>query len=365
MGTLRLLLALWVVAVHGEAVFGYKIEQAWVAVQCFFIISGFYMSLILNEKYTGPGSTRLFLSQRLLRLLPAYWLVLLLTLAASGLAWGWWGHAFPPLQAWLDHGRAMTGETRALLAGANALLLGQNELLYLGFDPAAGTLHWTTNFSLSQPPVWQFLAMPQAWSIELELLFYGLAPLLVRRSLPVVMGMLLMSFAVRLVCYTVFDLTFDPWTYRFFPNELALFLLGALAYNIYRAPWRERAAEGLWIWALFALFLILTVAFPFIPVRGQFKAWPYYALATVTIPFLFAETKNWRWDRWIGELSYPVYLIHFLVIWICQAALPAAWQHNRSLWAMIGSVAAAIVLHLGFIAPLEQWRARRARRSLA
>jgi hypothetical protein len=65
MGTLRLLLALWVVAVHGEAVYGYKIEQAWVAVQCFFIISGFYMSLILNEKYTGPGSTRLFLSQRL------------------------------------------------------------------------------------------------------------------------------------------------------------------------------------------------------------------------------------------------------------------------------------------------------------
>ncbi|MFN0125674.1 MAG: acyltransferase family protein [Verrucomicrobiales bacterium] len=361
---LRLLLALWVVATHGNALFGLSVPHAFVAVQCFFIVSGFYMSLILNEKYVGPGSVPTFFSQRLLRLMPVYWGVLLLTLAASGLAWGWWGHAFPPLQTWHEHGGSLGGGARAFLAATNALLFGQNEVMFLGIDAPSGRLAWTADFEASQPPVWHFLAIPQAWTIELELLFYALAPWLVRRPLPVVLGVMGVSLGVRAACYFVFGLRHDPWTYRFFPNELALFLLGTVAYRIYRSPWRARAAEGLWIWPLFFLFFLLTLAFPFIPVPGQIKAWPYYALATFTIPFLFAESKNWRWDRWIGELSYPIYLIHFLVVWICQAILPASWQSNRSLWAMVGSILASILLSQLALQPFERWRARRARRLL-
>lgn len=37
------------------------------------------MALILNEKYKGPGSYYLFITNRFLRLLPAYWVVLALT----------------------------------------------------------------------------------------------------------------------------------------------------------------------------------------------------------------------------------------------------------------------------------------------
>lgn len=365
MGTLRILLALWVVAVHGRGVFGREIEQAWVAVQCFFIISGFYISLILNEKYTGPGSVRIFFGQRLLRLLPAYWAALLVTLAVSGLAWGWWGWAFPPLQTWHDHHGALGAGGKAFLATTHALLLGQNEVFFLGLDPTGPGLHWTTRFSQSDPPVWHFLAVPQAWSIALELVFYALAPWFVRRPARVLLTMLAVSLGVRAACYFVFGLRFDPWTYRFLPNELGMFLLGALAYKIYRAPWRARAAEGLWIWALFALFFALTVAFPFIPVRGQLKAWPYFALTTLTLPFLFAETQHWRWDRWIGELSYPVYLLHMVVVWICQAALPASWQTNRSLWAMLGSLALSTAVMRLLLEPFESWRAARAQRLLS
>jgi len=365
MGTLRILLALWVVAVHGGGLFGVPTTQAWVAVQCFFIISGFYITLILNEKYVGPGSIRLFLSQRFLRLLPVYWAIFLLTLAASGLAWGWWGHAFPPLQTWIDHGPSLSGSTRAFLGAVNVTLFGQAEVLFLGLDPSApGTLNWTTRFDQSEPLVWNFLALPQAWSIELELLFYVLAPLIVRRSLPVIFAIFCVSFSLRLACYTAFGLRFDPWTYRFFPNELGTFLLGSVSYAIYKAPWRARASEGLWIWALFAVFFLLTLTFPYIPIPGQLKAWPYYGLATLTIPFLFAETKNWHWDRYIGELSYPVYLIHFLIIWILQAVLPISSHHWLGLAAMAGSVAASILLVQSLLTPFERWRAQRARRLL-
>jgi peptidoglycan/LPS O-acetylase OafA/YrhL len=317
------------------------------------------MSLILNEKYTGPGSVRLFFTQRFLRLLPPYWLVLLLTLAASGLTWSWSGRALPPGQAWQTHGPSMDPVATGFLAAANFFILGQTECHFLGFNPDSGSLYWLTDFTRSQPLVWSFLAVPQAWSIELEILFYALAPWLVRRPLPVLLAALALSGASRLACYSVFGLTFDPWTYRFFPNELGLFLLGAVAYRIYRSPWRARAAEGLWIWPLFAAFFALTLAFPFIPGRGQFKAWPYFALATFTIPFLFAVTKHWRWDRWIGELSYPVYLIHFLVLWIVESTLPTHHQSLLGLCTLLGSLAAAVLLQLTLLAPFEKWRVSR------
>ena len=46
--------------------------RGYVSVQVFYIISGFYMALILNTKYVGPGSYRVFIANRLLRIFPAY-----------------------------------------------------------------------------------------------------------------------------------------------------------------------------------------------------------------------------------------------------------------------------------------------------
>jgi peptidoglycan/LPS O-acetylase OafA/YrhL len=51
-----------------------------VAVQVFFIISGFYMSLILKEKY--KTNTILFYTNRLFRPFPTYLLVLVLSVIA-------------------------------------------------------------------------------------------------------------------------------------------------------------------------------------------------------------------------------------------------------------------------------------------
>ena len=69
MGLLRLLLAVSVVLVHTSGCFGLRPLGAAEAVQTFYIISGFYMAMILTEKYRGQGSYRLFLTnqQTLLR----------------------------------------------------------------------------------------------------------------------------------------------------------------------------------------------------------------------------------------------------------------------------------------------------------
>jgi len=72
MGIIRVALALAVVLSHlPPATFHFV--SGGVAVQAFFIISGFYMALVLSSKYS---STSLFYSNRLLRLMPSYFVMM-------------------------------------------------------------------------------------------------------------------------------------------------------------------------------------------------------------------------------------------------------------------------------------------------
>jgi hypothetical protein len=44
------------------------------------------------------------------------------------------------------------------------------------------------------------------------------------------------SLVLRLVLQFWFNYQGDPWSYRFFPSEFAVFLIGALAYRVYKLP---------------------------------------------------------------------------------------------------------------------------------
>lgn len=71
MGIIRLLLAISVLISHTSTIFGFGFVGGQAAVQAFFIISGFYMAFILNEKYIGENNSyKLFITNRLLRLYP-------------------------------------------------------------------------------------------------------------------------------------------------------------------------------------------------------------------------------------------------------------------------------------------------------
>src|SRR5262249_38577674 len=81
MGTLRFILALSVAYGHAGDFLGFPFIPGDTAVQSFYAISGFYMALVLNEKYrTGSSTYSLFISNRFLRLFPIYAAVLCLTL---------------------------------------------------------------------------------------------------------------------------------------------------------------------------------------------------------------------------------------------------------------------------------------------
>ena len=54
-GTPCLFLAVSVIVSHTEPILGLNMMPGYEAVRLFFIISGFYMSLVLSGKYKGDG----------------------------------------------------------------------------------------------------------------------------------------------------------------------------------------------------------------------------------------------------------------------------------------------------------------------
>ena len=119
MGLLRLLLALAVVADHAGPPLGWtalRMTGGPLAVQMFYVVSGFYMALVLNEKYLGAGAWWAFAKSRLIRLYPMYWFVALLTLLVGGaLQLGGW--TFAPLAQWLRPSATPDMSSAAILAG--------------------------------------------------------------------------------------------------------------------------------------------------------------------------------------------------------------------------------------------------------
>jgi peptidoglycan/LPS O-acetylase OafA/YrhL len=93
MGTLRFLLACSVVLAHSQQFFGFY-GMGGNAVPAFFVISGFYMQMILLEKYNTGRGVFLFYTNRFLRLYPLYWATLFLWVLAAQIPFsGWpWSH---------------------------------------------------------------------------------------------------------------------------------------------------------------------------------------------------------------------------------------------------------------------------------
>ncbi|MFB2919791.1 acyltransferase family protein [Aerosakkonema funiforme] len=310
MGFLRFILAVSVLIFHSHPIAGIKLVGGQIAVQSFFIISGFYMALILTEKYVGKGYYKAFMKSRLVRLFPAYWAVILVIAMFSLLhSYLLGGGLF--LQSWMANWQSVNIFSKIYLLFTNLFIFGQDIVMFLQLHQPDGWLSFTSNFTQSQPQVHTFLLIPQAWSLSIELLFYCIAPLLVRQSSFVIVILISLSLLLRITLYSV-GLNYDPWTYRFFPTELAFFLCGIISYRIY-SKFKNHNFQRQNLLYLTLFVYGLTILFPFMP-GVVIKQWLYYIMIMVSIPFMFIYTQRSRVDRLLGELSYPIYIAHVFVV---------------------------------------------------
>ncbi len=338
MGSLRLFLALAVALSHFKIPL--EVPSSDVAVQCFFVVSGFYMALVLNEKYP-PGSYWLFISNRVLRLWPTYLMVLV---ASFGVTRNWW-----PIAS-MDFGSFV------YFLASQIFVVGQETYFFLFAD------HDTLRFSLdaaARPDVlYKFSPVPQAWTLALEIYFYLLAPFIVRRGPLVIGAAIAASLILRFTLLWGFGLGGDPWTYRFFPSEAALFLAGSLGYYAHASrseTERKRVNIGLLV-----LMIPLLAALACSQWGGTSRLMSLTLLGAVIIgvPRLFELTRNIAWDRYLGELSYPLYICHFLVGWIMLPATVASAYASLAI-----SLVASIVLYRWVESPIDQWRQSRFERT--
>ncbi len=351
MGILRFLLALSVAWTHAGLPHGLSGD---LCVTIFFVISGFYMALVLSENraYNRPST---FYKQRLLRLLPGYWVLLALSLLVAALvpATRHGLLAVQTLQAPQMHPGLFFG-----LLLSHLFVVGQDIFLFLGLDPA-NRLVFEPHLSGAAQPLVDLLVIPPAWSLSLEIVFYLLVPFIVRRSTVVLVSLLLASCAIRLGLAYGFGFVEDPWPTRFFPSEFAFFVLGMLAYRLVAKrrtrPWSALGASYL---AACAVVVACLAANRFGHVNaGLFSKAALATFALIAaIPWLFLLTRHNKLDRNVGEYSYPLYLCHVLVFELYGLL---AWSSPCSAYLMIaGAVGFAVLLTIAGDKPVDRYRHR-------
>lgn len=352
MGTIRFLLAIAILCVHSTPLYGNYLSIGEVALETFFVMSGFYMALVLTEKYTRK---RDFYLARFLRIYPTYFIIVALTAVgsiahgsgeiASGRAW--------PIAAY-DTWRSQWSELSAIailyLFLTNLLLVGQDIVMFLTLN--GGELTWTSDFAATPLPAWKFLFNPPAWSISLEIVFYLLAPFVVRRNALLLTALLVASLGLKVVLATAYGLAHDPWSYRFFPSETSLFILGIFGYRFY-SKYREvfatsRAVHAAAV-ALFCVWIAWIVFYN--EVQVPYKGTGFLVYSAIALPFVFTLVMRSRVDQFLGDLSYPIYLSHYPIILVV-----IQWTNNEGIYVAPLAVAFSIVYQVFVANKIERYR---------
>jgi peptidoglycan/LPS O-acetylase OafA/YrhL len=327
MAGVRLILALCVVLVHLQWYFpqvlnGYTILDGLTAVQSFFMISGFYMALIIEEKY---GKTNrpylLYITNRALRIYPIYWVVLGLTFLVD-----------PRVINFFD-------------VIKNILLVS------------------TPDYFVWIKSIYDRLLVGQAWTLGIELTFYLVAPLLTKGNFKKTTGIVLVAFILRVILWRTNFYPPNDADYFFLPN-LVFFMLGILAYKLHGWLKRFQISNKI-IVMVTVLFVVLTLLVPYLPNWlnwHHMREWMYYLELFLAIPFLFRADQIVQGKLWhlLGDIAYPIYISHLLVLTVLMNNL----KNISIVLALVGVVGFSIFLLYMVANPIDKIRDRRVKENV-
>lgn len=318
---LRGIAVLLVLVFHFRLVPG--VEGGFTGVDVFFVISGFLITGIVRKSLAASTfSLRDFYVARVRRLAPA----LVATLAATAVAGAF--ILFP-------------ADLREL---ADQILSAQAYV--------ANVYFWrnVNYFGLTADQVF----LLHTWSLAVEeqfYLFYPLMLIVLARLRPsrfwcTVALLALASFALNLVMVRMKP----EAAFYLLPTRAWELMVGALATQFDKLPtrrWQQQgsAALGLVSIAIGAVAYQHTIAFP-----GWFALLPTFGAALLLGSGATAPTWTHRALarqplRYVGKISYPLYLVHWpvIVLWGFASGGPSPWAVRAALFAL--SVACAAVLY--------------------
>ena len=296
MGLFRVLLAISVTISHLAISYKpwYRGFGGFNSVEVFFLISGFYIALIIDKTYK---SKKLFYLNRILRLYPIYFIICLLILLTSIFRRGVAENLF-------DYSPFVL----LFSTLSNLTLIGTDWLMF--FDTSDGAIHFTSAV-IKGDRMADLLWIGPAWSIGLEITFYAMAPILCRLRSRSLLIITLLLVSAKFMFYQS-DLNFvdSPFVGNFFPFELPYFLVGILLYRYKRDAKLESSIPLEYLYPALALFFLIFEPFRSGLDLSRTASMAVLVLVTAVV-VLFGQTSEF--DRKFGELSYPIYISHMFI----------------------------------------------------
>ena len=341
MGTLRFILSLVVIISHtsSEILIG-SVN----AVRLFFIISGFLISYVINNNPAYLNKSTFWIS-RAIRIYPVYWFVLFLSLF------------FPAYGA--ETYKIFTNGSILLssfLSFTNVFIVGQEFLLFKGFNSLL--LINSPEIKSFDIPMYRGLFIPQAWSLSLELIFYILAPFIIRNKIFTLL-ILLSGFILRYIFYANgYDQ--DPWNYRFFPFEISLFLLGAFMQQNFNIELiNKNCITKIISNIIIIIFIMFFIYYDHINMKENYKGLLLAIFCALSIPKIFYFERFFKLDGVLGELSYPMYISHVLIISLTTFMISyMSWisKINRTFLIILLTIIFSKAIVLFVVEPIEKYR---------
>lgn len=323
LGMVRLTLALLVLTnhvwIHAENRLGFH------AVVAFYMISGYLMTKVIHEVYgTGTSGVARFLANRALRVYPPYWLAFAATACLI-----------------------LTIPIERRFVGPRRLPEGAHE--------------WIANLTLVDLTWARETLVPPAWSLGIETLFYIAMPLLLARSGRAITAW----FAASLVVTAGLVAAGAGFGYRYYPAYAASLFFSAGAALYWHRGWAARlavpAALLVPLLALFAASPVLVEAIGFSHLTvGYYAAAALFAAILVTAATVEGG-QRWRAiDRWLGDLAYPVFLLHYVVATLVKAAMLGVVESRSTVFLLLVAATTLVISALYLVAidaPLQRLRA--------
>lgn len=317
LNALRFFAALLVLIHHGETVRNKyaTVDFEWlslfknggIAVQFFFVLSGFLITyLLLKERHeTGNTSIRRFYLKRVLRIWPLYFLVILLATLVLPTALPWFGVGFK-----------------------SPYTLGETWYYFLFFLPGLVTMAYGSH--LLEP----------TWSIGVEELFYLIWAPLFKAVQKNIVGLFLMVILLK----ALFHFSALYWC----NNDVLRYLVRILRFEdmavgglgAYLVFWRKTPASTLalykkpiqyFVYLILGVYLVFNINIDHMIWNTVFKT-PYLSSIFLDILFLYliigvalVEHSILRCRNKIlynlGEISYGIYMYHLIILYLLMLPL--------------------------------------------
>ncbi len=281
-GLLRLFLSILVLISHLNIYF-WNLNEGVFAVVIFYILAGHVVTFLFIEIF--EKNTKEFYKDRFLRIFPTYWIVAIIYIVFLLIT---------------EYGNPVFNFENLVL---NLSLIPLNYYMYI-YDKIV--ILTDTN------PPWYLI--PPAWSLGAEFQFYLLVPLLLRY--PKLTGIIFIFSLVIYSCANLNLINSDYFGYRLLPGVIFIFLIGIYLQKLLHKtilPFEKVLLFFTYIYSVL-WFIIIVLHFD---IYGVYTRETLLGIILgVPLVFFMLKFKKFPFKKLLGDLSYIVYLMHFLIIWL-------------------------------------------------